>query len=94
VGAGAAPHVTGMPKGFRDWRLISIAHERQPAQHRRAAGHDTAYEGVPRGQAAVSRTGVCWRRCTKKDILSEENNKPLGRSSHTCPVRRRIFSSW
>ena len=85
VGAGAAPHVTEMPKGFRNWRLISIAHEEGNLHSIGALlGNDTAYEAFRAGRLPYP-DGSVLAALHYKDVLSDENNKVFGQEqSHVA----------
>ena len=82
----AAPiFVTKIPEGYRDWRLVSVAHEEGNLNDIRAIlGNDiaiTAYRGgklpFPEG-AIIGR--IAW-----KHVPSEENNKAFGRVQSYVP---------
>jgi hypothetical protein len=91
---GAATYVTSIPPGYRDWKLVSVAHEEGNFHSFSAVlGNDLAIqayrEGRSRSQTARSSplciTGTCRRRKTTKF---------LAKTNLSCPAPRRTFSSW
>jgi len=83
--AAGAPHVTEIPKGYRDWRLISIAHEEGNLHSIGALlGNDTAYEAFRTGRLPYP-DGSVLAALHYKDVLSDENNKVFGQEqSHVA----------
>jgi len=83
--AGAAPHVTEIPQGYRDWRLISIAHEEGNLHSIGALlGNDRAYEAFRTGKLPYPEGSVL-AALHYKDVLSDENNKVFGQEqSHVA----------
>ena len=82
---GAPIFVTKIPTGYRDWRLISVAHEAGELNDIRAIlGNDAAIKAYreaklpfPEG-AVIAR--IAWRY-----VPSEENNKVFGRAQSFVP---------
>ena len=76
----AAPiFVTGIPSGYRDWRLISVAHE-EGDLHSFAAvlGNDVAIKAYRDGRL-VFPDGTIIAALHYSHVPSEENNKVFGR---------------
>ena len=83
--AAAAPHVTEIPKGYRDWRLISIAHEEGNLHSIGALlGNDTAYRAFHAGTLPYP-DGSMLAALHYKDVLSEENDKVFGQEQSHVP---------
>src|SRR3984893_15340855 len=77
---GAAP-IFGVkiPPGYRDWRLISVAHEEGKLNDLRAIlGHDVAIKAYREGKLPFP-DGTIIARLAWSYIPSEENNKVFGR---------------
>ena len=82
----AAPlFVTEIPRGYRDWRLVSVAHEEGNLNDIRAIlGNDKAIKAYREGklpfpeQTIIAR--IAWRH-----VPSEENNKAFGRDQSFVP---------
>ena len=77
----AAPlFVTKIPPGYRDWRLISVAHE-EGSLHSFAAvlGNDVAIKAYREGKLPFP-DGAIVAALHYKHIPSEENNKVFGQS--------------
>lgn len=82
----AAPlFVTEIPRGYRDWRLVSVAHEEGNLNDIRAIlGNDKAINAYREGklpfpeQTIIAR--IAWRH-----VPSEENNKVFGRDQSFVP---------
>ena len=81
----AAPvFVTEIPKGYREWRLVSVAHEEGNLNDIRAIlGNDLAIDAYRAGKpfpegAIIGR--IAWRH-----VPSEENNKAFGRAQSFVP---------
>jgi hypothetical protein len=69
-----------IPAGYRDWRLISIAHEEGSLNDIRAIlGNDVAIKAYRAGKLPFP-DGTVIARLAWKDVPSEENNKVFGRS--------------
>ena len=76
----AAPtYVTEMPSGYRDWRLISVAHE-EGDLHSFAAvlGNDVAIKAYREGQLSFP-DGTIIAALHYRHVPSAENNKVFGR---------------
>jgi hypothetical protein len=79
---GAADPVFGItiPPGYRDWRLISVAHEEGNLNDLRALlGNDVAIKAYREGKLAFP-DGTIIARLAWSYVPSEENNKVFGRS--------------
>ncbi|MCI0388695.1 MAG: cytochrome P460 family protein [Acidobacteria bacterium] len=77
----AAPiFVTKIPPGYRDWRLISVAHEEGDLNDIRAIlGNDVAIKAYREGKLPFPDGTIIARIAWSYDA-SEENNKVFGRS--------------
>ena len=76
--------VTKIPPGYRDWKLISVAHEEGQLKDIRAVlGNDLAIkayrEGKPFPEGAIVGR-IAWRH-----VPSEENNKVFGQAQSFVP---------
>jgi Cytochrome P460 len=76
--------VTEIPRGYRDWRLISVAHEEGNLNDLRAIlGNDEAIkayrEKLPFPEGTII-ARIAWRH-----VPSEENNKAFGRAQSFVP---------
>jgi hypothetical protein len=80
AGQEAAPiFVTDMPPGYRDWRLISVAHEAGDLNDIRAIlGHDVAIKAYREGTRPFP-DGPIIARLAWSDDASEEHNRVFGR---------------
>ena len=80
AGQEAAPiFVTDMPPGYRDWRLISVAHEAGDLNDIRAIlGNDVAIKAYREGTLPFPDGTIIARLAWSYDS-SEENNKAFGR---------------
>ena len=80
AGQEAAPiFVTEIPPGYRDWRLISVAHEAGDLNDLRAIlGNDIAIKAYREGQLPFPDGTIIARLAWSYDA-SEENNKVFGR---------------
>jgi hypothetical protein len=79
---GAADPVFGItiPPGYRDWRLISVAHEEGNLNDLRALlGNDVAIKAYREGKLPFP-DGTIIARLAWSYVPSEENNKVFGRS--------------
>ncbi len=80
-----APHLTEIPKGYRDWRLISIAHEEGNLHSIGALlGNDTAYRAMRAGTLPYP-DGSMLAALHYKDVLSDENDKVFGQEQSHVP---------
>jgi hypothetical protein len=79
-GQNATPiFVTQIPDGYRDWRLISVAHEEGDLNDIRAIlGNDIAIEAYREGKLPFP-DGAIIARLAWSYVASEENNKVFGR---------------
>jgi len=69
-----------IPPGYRDWRLISVAHEEGNLNDLRALlGNDVAIEAYREGKLPFP-DGTIIARLAWSYVPSEENNKVFGRS--------------
>ena len=72
--------VTNIPPGYRDWRLISVAHEEGSLNDLRAIlGNDVAIKAYREGELPFP-DGTIIARLAWSYVPSEENNKIFGRS--------------
>ena len=72
--------VTEIPPGYRDWRLISVAHEEGTLNDIRAIlGNDIAIKAYREGTLPFPE-GTIIARVAWSYVLSEENNKIFGRA--------------
>src|SRR3954454_15880600 len=79
---GAAAPIVGfkIPPGYRDWRLISVAHEEGNLNDLRAIlGNDIAIEAYREGKLPFP-DGAIIARLAWKYESSDENNKVFGRA--------------
>jgi hypothetical protein len=80
-GAGEAAPIFGIriPPGYRDWKLISVAHEEGNNNDLRAIlGNDVALKAFREGKLPFP-DGTIIARLAWKYVASEENNKIFGR---------------
>jgi len=84
-GSGAASQesspifVTEIPSGYRDWRLISVAHEEGNLNDIRAIlGNDVAIQAYREGKLPFPE-GAIIARLAWSYVASEENNRTFGR---------------
>jgi Cytochrome P460 len=79
-GVEAMPVLGGvLPSGYRDWRLISVAHEEGNLNDLRAVlGNDIAIKAYREGTLPFP-DGAIIARLAWKYVPSEENNKVFGR---------------
>ena len=82
----AAPiFVTKIPPGYRDWKLISVAHEEGDLNDIRAIlGNDTAIKAYREGKFPFPE-GTIIARIAWRYVASEENNKVFGRPQSFVP---------
>ena len=77
--------VTNIPFGYRDWRLVSVAHEAGNLNDIRAIlGNDTAIEACRSGQLPFP-DGAIIARISWDYVPSEENNRVFGRAQSFVP---------
>jgi len=86
VQAAGADHETGavlggkLPAGYRDWRLISVAHEGGDLNDLRAIlGNDVAITAYRAGKLPLP-DGVIIARLAWRHVSSDENNRAFGRA--------------
>jgi hypothetical protein len=71
--------------GYRDWKLVSVAHEEGNLNDIRAIlGNDVAIEAYRAGKLPFP-DGSVIARIAWKDVASEENNKVFGRAQSHVP---------
>ena len=77
----AAPHFgVSLPDGYRDWRLISVAHEEGDLNDIRAImGNDVAINAYREGKLPFPDDAIIARLAWNYEA-SEENNKTFGRA--------------
>ncbi len=77
--------VTEVPSGYRDWRLISVAHEEGNLNDIRAIlGNDAAIKAYREGRLPFPE-GAIIARIAWNYVPSEENNKVFGRDQSFVP---------
>lgn len=77
--------VTEIPKGYRDWRLVSVAHEEGQLNDIRAIlGNDIAITSYREGKQSFPE-GAIIGRIAWRHVPSEENNKVFGRAQSFVP---------
>ena len=83
----APVYVTKIPPGYRDWRLISVAHE-EGNLHSFAAvlGNDVAIKAYREGKLPFP-DGAIIAALHYSHIPSDENNKVFGRAQSFVPGR-------
>jgi Cytochrome P460 len=82
--------------GYRDWRLISVAHEEGSLNDIRAIlGNDVAITAYRKDKLPFP-DGTVIARIAWKDVPSEENNKVFGRAQSFVadPLRSGTCSLW
>lgn len=73
-----APALSSLPPGYRDWRLISVAHEAGKQNDIRAIlGNDIAIKAFREGKLPFP-DGAIIARLAWQYVSSEENNKVFG----------------
>jgi hypothetical protein len=71
--------VTEIPQGYRDWKLVSVAHEEGELKDIRAIlGNDIAIKSYREGKLSFP-DGAIIGRIAWRHVASEENNKVFGR---------------
>ena len=82
----AAPiFVTEIPAGYRDWKLVSVAHEEGNLNDIRAIlGNDIAIKSYREGKLPFPE-GAIVGRIAWRHVPSEENNKAFGRAQSFVP---------
>src|ERR1700687_3669315 len=83
---GSAPVLEGkLPAGYRDWRLISVAHEEGNLNDLRAVlGNDVAINAYRDGKLPFP-DGTIIARLAWSYVPSEKNNKAFGRPQSFVP---------
>jgi len=78
---GAAPiFVTEIPKGYRDWKVVSVAHEEGNLKDIRAViGNDLAIDAYRAAKSSFPE-GAIIGRIAWSHVPSEENNKVFGQA--------------
>ena len=85
AGEAAPIFVTQIPPGYRDWRLISVAHEEGELNDIRAIlGNDIAINAYREGKLPFPE-GAIIGRIAWRHVPSEENNKVFGRAQSFVP---------
>ena len=78
-------YVTQIPAGYRDWRLVSVAHEEGNLNDLRAIlGNDVAIKAYREGKLPLP-DGAIIARIAWAYVPSEENNKVFGRAQSFVP---------
>lgn len=77
--------VTEIPRGYREWRLVSVAHEEGNLNDIRAIlGNDEAINAYREGKLPFPE-GAVIARIAWRHVPSEENNKAFGRAQSFVP---------
>jgi cytochrome P460 len=77
--------VKTIPSGYREWRLVSVAHEEGDLKDIRAIlGNDVAINAYREGKLPFPE-GTIIGRIAWRHVASEENNKILGREQSFVP---------
>ena len=77
--ASGQPDVTGLPAGYRDWKLVSVAHEAGDLNDLRAVlGNDIAIKAYREGKLPFP-DGAIIARLAWSYVPSAENDKVFGR---------------
>lgn len=83
-----------IPAGYRDWKLVSLAHEAGNNNDLRAVlGNDVAIKAYREGKPPFPDSSIIARLAWSYDS-SEENNKVFGRTQSFVAGARSICSSW
>src|SRR5690349_9456541 len=78
-------YVTEIPRGYREWRLVSVAHEEGNLNDIRAIlGNDEAINAYREGKLPFPE-GTIIARIAWRHVPSEENNKVFGRAQSFVP---------
>jgi hypothetical protein len=78
-------YVTKIPDGYRDWKLVSVAHEEGNLNDIRAIlGNDAAIKAYREARLPFP-DGAIIARIAWKYVPSEENNKVFGRQQSFVP---------
>jgi hypothetical protein len=78
--AGTPAFVDRIPHGYRDWKLVSVAHEEGPLNDIRAIlGNEKAMKAY-RGERLPFPDGTIIARVAWDYVASDENNKAFGRA--------------
>jgi hypothetical protein len=78
-------YVTQIPAGYRDWKLVSVAHEEGNLNDLRAIlGNDVAIQAYREGKLPFP-DGAIIARIAWTYVPSEENNKVFGRAQSFVP---------
>src|SRR5215467_2281072 len=86
--------VTDIPPGYRDWRLISVAHEESNFHSFSAVlGNDLAIQAYRDGKIPFP-DGAIIAALHYRHVPSEENNKVFGQEQSFVPAAQRTFSLW
>jgi Cytochrome P460 len=86
--------VTDIPPGYRDWRLISVAHEEGNFHSFSAVlGNDLAIQAYREGKLPFP-DGWIIAALHYRHVPSEENNKVLAKPNLSYPAPQRTFSLW
>ena len=80
AGEAAPIFVTNVPPGYRDWKVVSVAHEEGDLNDIRAVlGNDVAINAYRAGKLPFPE-GAIVGRIAWSHVPSEENNKSFGRA--------------
>ena len=93
-GEAAPVFVNQIPKGYRDWRLISVAHEEGNLNSFAAVlGNDVAVKATVRGHFR-SRTAQSLRLCITVILHQRRTTRSLADPNPSLPVSPRTCSLW
>jgi hypothetical protein len=82
---GAAAYVTSIPPGYRDWKLVSVAHEEGNFHSFSAVlGNDSAIQAYREGKLPFP-DGAIIAALHYRHVPSPENNKVLGQDQSFVP---------
>jgi len=91
---GVPVFVTNIPPGYRDWRLISVAHEEGNLHSFSAVlGNDLAIQAYREGKIPFP-DGAIIAALHYRHVPSEETTKSLAKPNLSYPAPQRTFSLW
>ena len=91
-GEAAAPYITEIPQGYRDWKWISSAHEAGNLNSLGAVlGNDAAFKAFRDGKLPYP-DGTILAALHYRNVPSDENNKVFGQAQSFVQGLRRTFS--
>src|SRR6516164_530854 len=91
---GTPVFVTDIPAGYRDWRLISVAHEEGNFHSFSAVlGNDLAIQATAKGRSR-SQTARSLPLCITVTCRRRKTTKFLAKPNLSYPAPQRTFSLW